>query len=175
MNLSPGSVFFIIAIIALANILILLVVSARSRAARARQLVEVDALLAPTSRDDRAWEGAHENRDPWLPASDGWPTSRHYWSDSSDGWPLAGALGVAGAQRAEPADPQLEPFEFPAPTPLEQRYQQQDEPEDDADEAQLDEDDDDMNHDDMDDAGMDDADMARADDDALRGRSREGR
>lgn len=166
MNLSPGTVFFIIAIIALANILVLLAVSARSRAARARQLVEVDALLAPPARDDSSWENGPENRDPWLPASDGWPTARHSWSDASDGWPVSGALGAAGARRAEPADPQVEPFEFPAPTPLEQRYQQQTEPGDEAEEAQDDEDDDDMYADDMNNDDMNDTDMAVIDDDA---------
>ena len=97
MNLSPNAVFVIIGVVATAGILVMVAVPARSRAGRARQFAEIDALLAP-SRDDRSLDMGPETRDPWLPASEGWHA--------------------------------LEPLEFPAPTPLEQRYQTQDEPTD---------------------------------------------
>jgi diguanylate cyclase (GGDEF)-like protein len=73
MNLSPSAVFVIIGVVATTSILLMGAVSARARAGRARQFAEVDALLAPT-RDDRSWETGLETRDPWLPASDRWPT-----------------------------------------------------------------------------------------------------
>ncbi len=71
MNLSPNAVFVIIGVVATAGILVMVAVPARSRAGRARQFAEIDALLAP-SRDDRSWDMGPETRDPWLPASEGW-------------------------------------------------------------------------------------------------------
>ncbi|HET9756947.1 MAG TPA: GGDEF domain-containing protein [Candidatus Limnocylindrales bacterium] len=73
MNLSPSAVFVIIGVVAMTSILLMGAVSARSRARRARLFAEVDALLAP-SRDDRSSETGLETRDPWLPASDAWPS-----------------------------------------------------------------------------------------------------
>jgi diguanylate cyclase (GGDEF)-like protein len=80
MNLSPSALFVIIGVVATTSILLMGAASARSRAGRARQFAEVDALLAP-SRDDRSWETGLETRDPWLPASDRWPTPNEEEAD----------------------------------------------------------------------------------------------
>jgi diguanylate cyclase (GGDEF)-like protein len=171
MNLSPSAVFVIIGVVATASILILLAVSARSRAGRARQFAEVDALLASSPADksrEPGREAGPETRDPWLPASDGWPTSRHQWSEASDGWPTSGAFGAAGARRAEPTDPALEPFEFPAPTPLEQRYKTQDQPTEDLDAVEAESDDEDFESEDaeaVEDAEVKDAEVDEDEDD----------
>ena len=122
MNLSPGTVLMIVVVVAVANILIVLAVVARSRAQRARQYAEVDALLASTAPEHRPWQyDAPAPADGWLPSTEHWPTAVQQLSSASDGWPLAGALGAAGARRAEPADQVMAPFAFPAPTALEQR------------------------------------------------------
>ena len=121
MNLSPGSVLVIILVVAAANILVALAVVARSRQQRARQYAEVDTLLSTSTWDQRSWEDEPEPVETWLPSAERWPTAQQQLSGSSDGWPAGGALGAAGARRADPADRVMAPFEFPPPTPLEQR------------------------------------------------------
>jgi diguanylate cyclase (GGDEF)-like protein len=120
MNLSPSAVLVIVVVVAVTNILIVLAVVARSRAQRARQYAEVDALLGAPTWDDGRWDDTPAPIDTWLPSTEHWPTAVQQLSGASDGWPMSGALGAAGARRADPADV-MQPFAFPAPTPLEQR------------------------------------------------------
>jgi diguanylate cyclase (GGDEF)-like protein len=176
MNLSPSALLVIVVVVAVTNILVVVAVVARSRAQRARQFAEVDALLAAPTVDARTWEDRPAPSDTWLPSAERWPTAVQQLSTSSDGWPASGALGAAGARRADPADAVMPPFVFPPPTPLEQRSatvddeagsdDEDDDYDDDYEEADDDEDDVEMNGTEPQVAAIDEDEQADADSEA---------
>lgn len=133
MNLPPA-VLVIIAAVAVANVLVLLAVLLRARAERARELVQADGLMSSSYRDDAASrddasEDAAAPAGGWLAAGERFPTARHRWQDAADDWPAPtwpAPDRFATARRNEADRAAVEPFEFPAPTALEQRSQQVD-------------------------------------------------
>ena len=75
MNLSPSALPVIVAVVAMTNIFVVLAVVARSRARRARQFAEVDALLSVSIVDARTWDDGEEAADPRLPFAEELPTA----------------------------------------------------------------------------------------------------
>ncbi len=114
MNLSPSAVLVIIVVTALANILILLFVSSRSRADRSRRLAEADGLMSSSFRPSHDDDRRPVANEPWRAPADDWP-------EAGDGWPPSTGLGSVVRRRIDPVEPVVEPFEIPAPTSLEQR------------------------------------------------------
>jgi diguanylate cyclase (GGDEF)-like protein len=101
MNLSPSTLLIIIVVTTVVNVLILLGVSARSRANRARPFAEVEGMLSSSYVDARSGEG---------------------WPESGDGWPGSGGASTPGAPSDDPEETtSVDPFEYPAPSSLEQR------------------------------------------------------
>ena len=136
MNLPPTTVLLIVLIAAVANVVVLLAVYARHRADRARQLADVGGFMSSSYANDGFADEAERVPGGWLPseeASEGWPASRHVWSDASA--PEAPMAAVDAA-------PEPVPFEYPAPTSLEQRAAAEDDGSDDGDDADGDWDDD---------------------------------
>lgn len=66
MNLSPSALLVIVFVVALTNSLIMHAVASRSRAQRARQFAEVDALLSASIVDTRTWKERPSPSDTWL-------------------------------------------------------------------------------------------------------------
>jgi diguanylate cyclase (GGDEF)-like protein len=130
MNLSPSTLLLIIVVTAVANILVLLAASARSRTNRARHLVEINGVLSSSYLETGPGEAAPES-DDGRSASEGWPGSGTRWLSAGAGWPEAGfgASIPRATNAAEPAG--IEPFEYPAPTSLEQRSLHDDDADDD--------------------------------------------
>ena len=120
MNLSPSTVLVIIVVTALANILILLFVSSRSRTDRTRRLAQVDGLMSSSFRGSRDDDRRPDSSEPWRAPADDWPAS-------GDGWPPSTGLGSIVRRRIDPVELVVEPFEIPAPTSLEQRTVEADE------------------------------------------------
>jgi len=116
MNLPPTTVLLIVLIAAVANVVVLLAVYARHRANRSRQLADVGGFMSSSYASDGFADEAERVPGGWLPsdeASEGWPPSRHVWSDAT----VVPERSVSAVDApAEPA-----PFEYPAPTSLEQR------------------------------------------------------
>ena len=128
MNLSPSTVLVIIVVTALANILILLFVSSRSRGDRGNRLADVDGLMSSSYGEKGSGETKLEPGDRWLASGDRWPTASDPWQApgddlpaGGDGWPPSTSYGAVVRRRLDPVDPPAEPFEIPAPTTLEQR------------------------------------------------------
>ncbi|HEV8280975.1 MAG TPA: diguanylate cyclase [Candidatus Limnocylindrales bacterium] len=120
MNLSPSTLLVIFVVTALANVLILLAVSARARSDRARRFAEVDGLLSSS------YVGSG--------SSDAWPNSADDGRGTIDGWPVPLDLGQPDPPKAEPVEAAaVEPFEYPAPTSLEQRFLDRDDAVDESD------------------------------------------
>lgn len=124
MNLPPTTVLLIVLIAAVANVVVLLAVYARHRAHRSRRLADVGGFMSSSYSSDGFADGAERVPGGWLPpdeASEGWPASRHVWPDAA----------------VDPAEPAAEPkpFEYPAPTSLEQRGAIDEGTSDDTDEA----------------------------------------
>jgi diguanylate cyclase (GGDEF)-like protein len=120
MNLSPSTLLVIFVVMALANVLILLAVSARARSDRARRFAEVDGLLSSS------YVGSGSR--------DAWPNSADDGRGTIDGWPVPLDLGQPDPPKAEPQEaPTVEPFEYPAPTSLEQRFLDHDDAVDESD------------------------------------------
>ena len=116
MNLPPTTVLLIVLIAAVANVVVLLAVYARHRAQRSRQLADVGGFMSSSYANDGYADEADRVPGGWLPpdeASEGWPASRHVWSDAT----VVPERPLAAVDA--PADPA--PFEYPAPTSLEQR------------------------------------------------------
>jgi diguanylate cyclase (GGDEF)-like protein len=116
MNLPPTTVLLIVLIAAVANVVVLLAVYARHRADRSRQLVDVGGFMSSSYANENAGDEADRVPGGWLPsdeASEGWPASRHVWSDAAV---IPERPAAAVDAPGEPA-----PFEYPAPTSLEQR------------------------------------------------------
>ncbi|HEV8698187.1 MAG TPA: diguanylate cyclase [Candidatus Limnocylindrales bacterium] len=120
MNLSPSTLLVIFVVTALANVIILLAVSARARSDRARRFAEVDGLLSSS------YVGSG--------SSDAWPNSADDGRGTIDGWPVPLDLGQPDPPKAKPEEaPTVEPFEYPAPTSLEQRFLDRDDAVDESD------------------------------------------
>jgi diguanylate cyclase (GGDEF)-like protein len=125
MNLSPSTLLLIVVVMAVANVLALLAVSARSRAHRARPFLEADGLISSSYADSGSGDSRSDSSDDWP--VEGLPGSLTRWTDPGAGMPPGGGpvggLGLPGAPRADQTEtPGTEPFEYPAPTSLEQRY-----------------------------------------------------
>lgn len=130
MNLPPTTVLLIVLIAAVANVVVLLAVYGRHRAQRSRQLADVGGFMSSSYGNDGFADEAGRTPGGWLPsdeASEGWPASRHVWSDATV-VPERPAAAVDAP--SEPA-----PFEYPAPTSLEQRGATDDDASDDTDET----------------------------------------
>jgi diguanylate cyclase (GGDEF)-like protein len=160
MNLPPTTVLLIVLIAAVANVIVLLAVYSRHRANRSRQLVDVGGFMSSSYANDGYADDAERVPGGWLPseeASEGWPASRHVWSHAT----VVPERPLAAVDA--PADPA--PFEYPAPTSLEQRgandEDANDDPED-ADDADWDDDETFDAEADLDDTA-DDADMDEED------------
>jgi diguanylate cyclase (GGDEF)-like protein len=125
MILQPATVLLIVFIAAVANLLVLLVVSARARSGRANRVAAVEGFISSSyGKDGSDLDQVPTSPDAGLPASYGSPSSgRNPWSD--DDWetpgPAAEGVAVAGTAGGLAVDPLAEPFEYPAPNPLEQR------------------------------------------------------
>ena len=130
MNLSPSTLLLIIVVTAMANVLALLAVSARSRAHRTRPFLEANGLMSSSYSDGGSGDSQSESTDDWP--VEGWPGSVTRWTDPGAGMPPGGgSVESLGLSSAQPTDqtvtPGIEPFEYPAPTFLEQRYLRSDE------------------------------------------------
>lgn len=116
MNLPPTTVLLIVLIAAVANVVVLLAVYARHRAQRSGQLADVGGFMSSSFASDGFADEADRVPGSWLPsdgASEGWPPSRHVWSDTT--------VAPERPVDAVGAPAEAAPFEYPAPTSLEQR------------------------------------------------------
>ena len=125
MNLSPSTLLLIIVVTAMATGLVLLAVFARSRTHRGRQFLEADGLISSSYADSGPGDSRSESSDDGP--VEGWPGSVTRWTDPGAGMPPGdvpvGGLGLPTAPAADQTEtPGVEPFEYPAPTSLEQRY-----------------------------------------------------
>lgn len=137
MNLPPTTVLLIVLIAAVANVVVLLAVYARHRAQRSRQLADVGGFMSSSYSTDGFADEAERVPGAWLPsdeATEGWPASRHVASEAAV-VPERPAAAVDAA--SEPV-----PFEYPAPTSLEQRAAAEEDANDGSDDASDDTDDD---------------------------------
>jgi diguanylate cyclase (GGDEF)-like protein len=91
MNLSPSTLLVIFVVTTLANVVILLAASARSRSVRARRLVEVDGLLSSSYLGSGS--------------SDVWPKAGDDGHGPVDGWPGSPGLGRTDASSADDVQP----------------------------------------------------------------------
>jgi diguanylate cyclase (GGDEF)-like protein len=124
MNLSSSTLLVIGAVTAVINVLIVLALVARSRAGHARHVVELDGILSSSYIDSGPGDPTRLPADE-PPASHGWHGSTVRLADIDAGWPAIafGASMPGSVERA--ATPEVEPFEYPAPTSLEQRSMDQ--------------------------------------------------
>jgi diguanylate cyclase (GGDEF)-like protein len=153
MNLSPSTLLVIGAVTAVINVLIVLALVARSRADRARHVVELDGILS-SSYIHSGPGGPTRLRAAEPPTSKGWRGSTLRLADIEAGWPAI-AFGASMPKTAEQAEAveaveaeveaveaeveaEVEPFEYPAPTSLEQRSVGLDDDATDADTADAD-------------------------------------
>ena len=125
MDLPPAPVL-LIALIALANVVVLLAVFARHRAAP-RRLADIGGFMSSSYAADGNAADGEAVPGGWLPpASEGWPASRHVWADTGT-WPTEPIVVEPAPPEPSPAEASLsgpvepEPFEYPEPTSLEQR------------------------------------------------------
>jgi diguanylate cyclase (GGDEF)-like protein len=106
---------------------ILFALFGRHRSARPRQLADIGGFMSSSYAADGDGPDGDVVPGGWLPpASEGWPAARHVWADTGT-WPTE-PIVVEPAPAAPPppeasaAHPAAaEPFEYPAPTSLEQR------------------------------------------------------
>jgi diguanylate cyclase (GGDEF)-like protein len=125
MNISPSTLLVIGAVTAVINVLIVLALTARSRADRVRHVVELDGILSSSYIDSGPGDPTRAPADE-PPASQGWHGSTVRLADIQAGWPAI-AFGASMPGSVEDAvTPEVEPFEYPAPTSLEQRSLDQD-------------------------------------------------
>jgi|RhiMetdeSRZDD1v2_1073273.scaffolds.fasta_scaffold42648_4 diguanylate cyclase (GGDEF)-like protein len=129
MNVSPSTLLVIAVVTAVINVLIVLALVARSRAGHARHVVELDGIISSSYVDPESTEKRQPPFEEWE-AAGGWPGSMARLADARSAWPgiAFGASMPTSTERAEPAEaveaeaePDVEPFEYPAPTSLEQR------------------------------------------------------
>jgi len=146
MNISPSTLLVIGTVTAVINVLIVLALTARSRAHRARHVFELDGILSSSYIDSGPGDPARVPADlaplpadpaplpadpaplpaDEPPATKGWHGSTVRLADIDAGWPAI-AFGASMPPSAEQAAaPEVEPFAYPAPTSLEQRSMDQD-------------------------------------------------
>lgn len=120
MNVSPSTLLVIGAVTAVINVLIVLALVARSRADRARHVVELDGILSSSYIGSGPGDPTRLLADE-PPASKGWHGSTVRLAKIEAGWPAIafGASMPVGDEQA--VEPEIEPFEYPTPTSLEQR------------------------------------------------------
>jgi diguanylate cyclase (GGDEF)-like protein len=149
MNVSPSTLLVIGAVTAVINVLIVLALLGRSRAHHARHVVELDGIISSSYVDPESTETRQPPFEEWE-AAGGWPGSMARLADARSAWPgiAFGASMPKSAEQAEAVEavdeaegePEVEPFEYPAPTSLEQRsLGLDDDPADDAADAYADE------------------------------------
>lgn len=126
MNLPPTT-FVVVVIAILANVLILAAVIARARADRGHRFAEVEGYVSSSYRGDASEPMPSASGETWLPGDDIQSSGETRWAEadawSRPAWPGTTSL-VTDAEPAvidEPETPELEPFELPEPTTLEQR------------------------------------------------------
>jgi diguanylate cyclase (GGDEF)-like protein len=126
MNISPSTLLVVAVVTAVINVLIVLALVARSRAGHARHVVELDGIISSSYVDPEPAETRQPPFEEWE-AAGGWPGSMARLADARSGWPgiAFGASMPKSVEQAEgveaEAEPEAEPFEYPAPTSLEQR------------------------------------------------------
>jgi diguanylate cyclase (GGDEF)-like protein len=126
MNISPSTLLVVAVVTAVINVLIVLALVARSRAGHARHVVELDGIISSSYVDPEPAETRQPPFEEWE-AAGGWPGSMARLADARSGWPgiAFGASMPKSAEQAQAVDaqvePEVEPFEYPAPTSLEQR------------------------------------------------------
>ena len=116
MDLPPATVLLIVFIAAVANLLVLLAVSARARAGRAKH-VEVEGFMSSSyGKDGTDLDQVPTSPDGATSTTDVSPPTRRYPWANGNAWssPLYVAEGSGVHLPAEP-------FEYPAPSALEQR------------------------------------------------------
>jgi diguanylate cyclase (GGDEF)-like protein len=129
MNISPSTLLVVAVVTAVINVLIVLALVARSRTGRARHVVELDGIISSSYVDPESTETRQPPFEEWE-AAGGWPGSMARLADARSAWPgiAFGASMPTSTERQQAADaveaevePEVEPFEYPAPTSLEQR------------------------------------------------------
>lgn len=120
MNVSPSTLLVIGAVTAVINVLIVLALVARSRAHHARHVIELDGILSSSYIDSGPGDPKRLPADE-PPASKGWRGSTARLANIEAGWPAI-AFGASMPESVEQAvTSEITPFEYPAPTSLEQR------------------------------------------------------
>jgi len=93
-------------------------------------LIDINGVLSSSYLETGPGEAATD-ADNGRAASEGWPGSGTRWLSAGAGWPEAG-FGASIPRAADATEPAgIEPFEYPAPTSLEQRSLHDDDPGDD--------------------------------------------
>ncbi len=116
MNLPPATVLLIVFIAAVANLLLLLAVSARARAGRANHVVVEGFMSSSYGKDSTDLDQVPTSADGGPSTTDVSPPTRRYPWANGNAWP-APVLAAQG----DAVDPLADPFEYPTPTALEQR------------------------------------------------------
>ena len=126
MNISPSTLLVVAVVTAVINVLIVLALVARSRAGHARHVVELDGIISSSYVDPESTEKRQPPFEEWE-AAGGWPGSMARLADARSAWPgiAFGASMPTSAEQSQAVEaevePEVEPFEYPAPTSLEQR------------------------------------------------------